>query len=77
MIRNAIALAVLSASIALPTPPVDAKGCLKGAAIGGVAGHVAGHHAVLGAAAGCWYGHHRAKVAARQREAQQRVAAHR
>lgn len=40
----------------------NAKGCLKGAAVGGVAGHVAGHHGVLGAAAGCAIGHHRAKV---------------
>ena len=28
---------------------VEAKGCLKGAAVGGVAGHFAGHHGVLGA----------------------------
>jgi outer membrane lipoprotein SlyB len=47
---------------------VDAKGCLKGAALGGVAGHVAGHHAVLGAAAGCVVGHHLAKK--KQREEQ-------
>ena len=26
----------------------EAKGCLKGAAVGGVAGHFAGHHGVLG-----------------------------
>jgi heme O synthase-like polyprenyltransferase len=36
----------------------DARGCLKGAAIGGVAGHFAHHHALLGAAAGCAIGHH-------------------
>lgn len=40
--------------------PAQAKGCLKGAAVGGVAGHVAGHHGVIGAAAGCAIGHHRA-----------------
>lgn len=39
----------------------QAKGCLKGAAVGAVAGHVARHHAVLGAAAGCVVGHHLAK----------------
>jgi hypothetical protein len=39
---------------------VEAKGCLKGAAVGGVAGHVAGHHGVLGAAAGCVIGRHEA-----------------
>jgi hypothetical protein len=41
----------------------SAKGCLKGAAVGGVAGHVVGGHAVLGAAAGCVVEHHREKVA--------------
>lgn len=51
--------------------PVLAKGCLKGAAVGGVAGHYVGHgHAVMGAAAGCWYGHHRAAKAAREQRAQ-------
>jgi len=39
---------------------VEAKGCLKGAAVGGVAGHFAGHHGVLGAAAGCVVGRHEA-----------------
>lgn len=39
---------------------VEAKGCIKGAAVGGVAGHVAHHHGVLGAAAGCAVGHHEA-----------------
>jgi outer membrane lipoprotein SlyB len=55
------------------TAPADAAGCLKGAAVGGVGGHFVGKgHAVLGAAAGCAYGHHRAKVAARKaRQAQQ------
>ncbi len=63
--------ATVIASLSLATVPADAKGCLKGAAVGGVAGHYVGHHAVLGAAAGCAYGHHRAKVAARQqRQAQ-------
>ena len=45
---------------------VQAKGCLKGAAVGAVAGHVARHHAVLGAAAGCVVGHHLAKKKERQ-----------
>lgn len=36
----------------------SAKGCLKGAAVGGVGGHVAGHHGLLGAVAGCAVGHH-------------------
>ena len=38
----------------------SAKGCLKGAAVGGVGGHVAGGHGVLGAAAGCAVGRHMA-----------------
>ncbi len=42
------------------SPSADAKGCLKGAAVGGVAGHFAGHHTKLGAAAGCVIGHHEA-----------------
>jgi outer membrane lipoprotein SlyB len=39
---------------------VEAKGCLKGAAVGGAAGHLAGHHGILGAAAGCVIGRHEA-----------------
>jgi len=38
----------------------NAKGCLKGAAVGGVAGHYAAHHGILGAAAGCVIGRHEA-----------------
>jgi hypothetical protein len=52
----AAVVVALSASSA-----VEAKGCLKGAVVGGVAGHYAGHHGLLGAAAGCLYGRHRAK----------------
>ena len=40
--------------------PVQAKGCLKGAVVGGAAGHFAGHHGLLGAAAGCVIGRHEA-----------------
>jgi hypothetical protein len=47
--------------------PAEAKGCLKGAVVGGAAGHVAGHHGVLGAAAGCLVGRHRANKQAQQR----------
>jgi hypothetical protein len=46
--------------------PANAKGCIKGAIVGGVAGHYAGHHGVLGAAAGCLYGRHRANEQDRQ-----------
>jgi hypothetical protein len=54
--------AVLAAAMLLAASGgVQAKGCIKGAAVGAVAGHVAGHHAVVGAAAGCVIGHHIAK----------------
>ena len=47
----------------------SAKGCVKGAAVGGVVGHVAGKHGVAGAAAGCAIGHHNAKVKANKKAA--------
>lgn len=47
----------------------QAKGCLKGAAVGGVGGHFLGHHGVLGAAAGCAVGHLHAKHKAQNEEA--------
>lgn len=37
-----------------------ARGCIKGAILGGVIGHYAGRHGVLGAVAGCLYGRHHA-----------------
>jgi hypothetical protein len=36
--------------------------------VGGVAGHYAGHHGVLGAAAGCLYGRHRANQQGRDQD---------
>jgi len=52
--------------VALPPPGLPGER-LGGAAAGGVGGHFVGKgHAVLGAAAGCAVGHHRAKVAARK-----------
>jgi len=53
--------AALAVVIAVTTIPADAKGCIKGAMVGGIAGHFAGHHCLLGAAAGCLIGHHKAK----------------
>jgi hypothetical protein len=41
----------------------EAKGCLKGAVVGGTAGHFAGHHGVIGAAAGCIIGRHEITLA--------------
>ena len=54
----------------------NAKGCIAGAAVGGVAGHVAGKHGLLGAAAGCAVGRHRAnKKDAAKSEASQAAQA--
>ncbi|NPU11241.1 hypothetical protein HL667_20145 [Bradyrhizobium sp. 83012] len=62
-------LAVSVAAIALlSTEAAEAKGCIKGAIVGGIAGHYAGHHGVIGAAAGCLYGRHRAKEQDRQQQ---------
>lgn len=47
-------------ALVLAASPVNAKGCIKGAAVGGTAGHFAGHHGILGAAAGCIIGRHEA-----------------
>ncbi len=50
--------------------PALAKGCLKGAAVGGVAGHYVGRgHGLAGAAVGCAVGHHRAAKQAQQQRA--------
>ena len=59
------ALALALAAWLTPAP-VQAAGCLKGAAIGGVAGHFAGHHGLLGAGAGCIIGRHEANKHARE-----------
>ena len=54
----AAALALAAPAILLPSA-AEAKGCLKGALVGGVAGHMV-HHGVLGAIGGCVVGHHMA-----------------
>ena len=54
-----IACAAASCAMFL-SAPAEAKGCLKGAAVGGIGGHVAGHHGLIGAAAGCVVGRHMA-----------------
>jgi hypothetical protein len=65
------ALAVAVTGLALSSTPAPARGCLKGAVIGGVAGHFAGHHGLLGAGAGCVIGHHEATKHARERAYQE------
>ena len=59
MIKRVFAITMLAAMAVVPQL-ASAKGCLKGAAVGGVGGHVAGGHGVLGAAAGCVVGRHMA-----------------
>ena len=56
--------------LAMLSQAAEAKGCIKGAAVGGVAGHVAGGHGLLGAAAGCAIGRHEANKIAKQEAAQ-------
>ena len=55
-----LACLVTAISLLAVTAPAEAKGCIKGALVGGAAGHFAGHHGLLGAAAGCAIGHHEA-----------------
>ena len=71
LIPTALALALAAW---LTPAPVQAAGCLKGAAVGGVAGHLAGHHGLLGAGAGCVIGRHEANKHARERAEQDRTA---
>jgi hypothetical protein len=57
--------AVLALGIAMMSGAAEAKGCIKGAVVGGAAGHFAHHHGLIGAAAGCAIGHHEANKAAK------------
>ncbi|HLZ03900.1 MAG TPA: hypothetical protein VKR55_17375 [Bradyrhizobium sp.] len=68
--KTAFAAIAVAALALVSTSAADAKGCIKGAIVGGVAGHVAGHHGMLGAAAGCLYGRHRAAEQEKQRQMQ-------
>jgi len=58
-------LCVAATAAALLPGVTNAKGCLKGAAVGGIGGHVAGHHGLIGAAAGCAVGRHMANKQAK------------
>jgi hypothetical protein len=70
VMKTAAAIFAVAALALVSTVSAEAKGCLKGAVVGGVAGHYAGHHGVLGAAAGCLYGRHRAKDQDKQQQGQ-------
>lgn len=61
-----IAVAAILAVATIPGPAAQARGCLKGAVVGGVGGHFVGHHGLLGAGIGCVVGHHYANKHARQ-----------
>jgi hypothetical protein len=73
--KSRLLMLCLFTSLACLSGAASAKGCLKGAAVGGVAGHVVGNHGLLGAAAGCGIGHHQAnKKDAAQKDAAQAQA---
>jgi len=55
----------------------DARGCLKGAAVGAVGGHFMGHHPIAGAAVGCAVGHHMAHRKMRAQARAERAQEHR
>ena len=60
--------AALALTIVAVGSTAEAKGCIKGAIVGGIAGHYAGHHGLVGAAAGCAIGRHRANAEARRND---------
>lgn len=68
---KALVAAIVGTAVIFGASAADAKGCIKGALIGGTAGHFAGHHGYLGAAAGCLIGRHEAAKHARERQRQQ------
>jgi hypothetical protein len=51
--------AALALTFLVGVSTAEAKGCIKGAIVGGAAGSMAGH-GKMGAAAGCVVGHHKA-----------------
>ncbi|GJE17689.1 hypothetical protein [Methylobacterium marchantiae] len=75
MIRVLTGIALSTLAVLSLNGTAEAKGCIKGALVGGVAGHMAGH-GVMGAAAGCAIGRHRAnkKDKEQQSQGQQPVA---
>ena len=68
MKTSILALALVS-TLSLVSQVAEAKGCLKGAAVGSVGGHLAGGHGLLGAGAGCLVGRHMANKKAKQEAA--------
>lgn len=66
LIPVTVAVALAGASF----QPAEAKGCIKGAVVGGLAGHAV-HHGILGAAGGCIAGRHIANSHARREQQMQ------
>lgn len=58
--KKLILVSLAAASLVATSEAAMARGCIKGALVGGVAGHYMGHHGWLGAAAGCVIGRHQA-----------------
>jgi hypothetical protein len=71
--RTVIFAAVMLLSLDTVSPPVQAMGCLSGAAAGALAGHMAGH-GVLGAVGGCVAGHEWHKHQLREQDLQSPAA---
>ena len=69
--KSIIAFSSVALLILAATGPADAKGCLKGAVVGGAAGHYVAHHGLLGAAAGCLIGRHEANKHEREQDRRQ------
>ena len=67
--KTAILVLTLISTLTVFSQAAEAKGCLKGAVVGGVGGHVAGGHGLLGAGAGCLVGRHMANKKAQQEAA--------
>ena len=67
--KLATVAAALTLASALWIAPAEAKGCLKGALVGGVCSLYAGQHSVMGAIGGCAVGHHMANEKAKQQAA--------
>jgi len=65
----AVAALALAAPVLLNPVPAAARGCLKGALVGGAAGHMV-HHGMLGAIGGCVVGHHMANERYQQPQSQ-------
>ena len=72
--KHAILALALISSLTVFSQTAEAKGCLKGAAVGGVGGHLAGGHGLLGAGAGCLVGRHMANKKDKQEAALQASA---